>query len=189
MAKAFKCQFCPHTVNTAQGLQSHYTQKVQCQQKLLASIIRDENHLSAEPEIHVGGVQENGVADYDEDEMQVIPDIDPPYDPPENVLPDPDIRASKRVRVEEVEDEDTPVRRIEPFPSAAGTMLGHTTTAFQDLRTSQIQDNLPPWSPFASQEEWELAQWLVKAGVTQKATDGFLKLASVSKFCEEQESD
>ena len=37
----------------------------------------------------------------------------------------------------------------------------------------------PPLVPFADEEEWELAQWLMK-NVMQTATDQFLKLKGVS---------
>lgn len=35
-----------------------------------------------------------------------------------------------------------------------------------------------PWAPFADQEAWELAQWVI-TNVGQNATDKFLKLPIV----------
>ncbi|EPQ50354.1 hypothetical protein GLOTRDRAFT_21436, partial [Gloeophyllum trabeum ATCC 11539] len=39
---------------------------------------------------------------------------------------------------------------------------------FERLRDAQVKAGLPPWAPFESEEEWGLAQWLIKnVGHTQ----------------------
>ncbi|KAF8815633.1 hypothetical protein BYT27DRAFT_7004352, partial [Phlegmacium glaucopus] len=48
-------------------------------------------------------------------------------------------------------------------------------TKFEILKDKQEAANEPPWAPFESREEWELATWLMK-NVGQKSTDEYLKL-------------
>lgn len=89
---------------------------------------------------------------------------------------------SKRARVEEVEDEDSPGRRYyESYPERVADVLGEGVTEFEDIRARQASSSAAenPWSPFRDEEEWELAEWLMTE-TTQKARDKFLKLPIVS---------
>ncbi|KAJ6571038.1 hypothetical protein B0H10DRAFT_1669279, partial [Mycena sp. CBHHK59/15] len=47
---------------------------------------------------------------------------------------------------------------------------------FQALRDKQKAEGNPPWYPFESEDEWELAQWLMTSGLSQKKRDDYLKL-------------
>ncbi|KAF8868642.1 hypothetical protein BD779DRAFT_1614940 [Infundibulicybe gibba] len=49
---------------------------------------------------------------------------------------------------------------------------------FEVLLENQIHDGMNQWAPFASQEEWGLAVWLMK-NVGQTSTDEFLKLPAM----------
>jgi hypothetical protein len=88
---------------------------------------------------------------------------------------------SKRARVEEVDDEEAGgLRRwVQEFEGAAEE-LAEGKTLFDELREQQEAMCEPPLAPFADEEEWELAQWLMK-NATQTATDQFLKLKGVSR--------
>ncbi|KAF9562392.1 hypothetical protein CPC08DRAFT_797291, partial [Agrocybe pediades] len=55
-------------------------------------------------------------------------------------------------------------------------------TTFEIWREEQSINNTSEWSPFASEEEWELAQWLMKS-VGQTAVDDYLKLHIVKERC------
>jgi len=68
---------------------------------------------------------------------------------------------SKRVRVEEVEDEETYPRYVKEFPTRAEE-LGNGKTAFEEIFEEQRVKGESPWAPFADKDEWELARWLVK---------------------------
>lgn len=48
-------------------------------------------------------------------------------------------------------------------------------TLFELRRGAQILNKTPVWHPFASYEEWELAEWIIESEVTQCSTDRFLK--------------
>lgn len=96
---------------------------------------------------------------------------------------------SRRVTVEEVPDEDLdagglPHRpwMIEDYPEPAGTPLGTAETLFEEYRRVHKEAGKGKWAPFESEEEWELAQWLVTSGLSQQAIDKYLKLNIVSPF-------
>jgi hypothetical protein len=109
-------------------------------------------------------------------------------------------RRSASVTIEEAEDVDSPGRSqsssegemseedvgpgfefIEDYPGEAGTPgPGKKKTPFEKLKKAQQKENKEPWSPFANEEEWELAKWLMTAGVSQARVDDFLKLPIVS---------
>ncbi|KAJ6545182.1 hypothetical protein B0H19DRAFT_844804, partial [Mycena capillaripes] len=47
---------------------------------------------------------------------------------------------------------------------------------FEKLREEQKTKGHAPWEPFESQDEWELAQWLMTSGLSNKKIDKYLKL-------------
>lgn len=127
-----------------------------------------------------------------------------PASPPDNSesVPDPDQLCldadidcsavpppSKRTRVEDVEDEDDTLGPreyyIEDFPWPAGDPIlerGVSPMFFELLRREKVMKGEDMWRPFSSREEWELARWLVRSGISQKEIDNFLKLGSVRTF-------
>jgi hypothetical protein len=74
---------------------------------------------------------------------------------------------------------------IKDFPRRAG--LPHQPRA-DNTRKSNFEQHLDeqkkagdaPWAPFESEDEWELARWLITSGVSQTKMDSFLKLNKVS---------
>jgi hypothetical protein len=118
-----------------------------------------------------------------------------PHDTPvDNNIPAPapsDQSHPKRMQVtiEDIPDEDdpaTPSSAKEPlyftetFKGASQT-FGWGITKFECYKAAQDQLGLPPWAPYRNQQEWELAQWLVKNQVSQKGIDAYLKLKIVSQ--------
>ncbi|KAG5633360.1 hypothetical protein H0H81_008424, partial [Sphagnurus paluster] len=89
--------------------------------------------------------------------------------------------ASKRAQVEEVEDEGEPPIGphddcyVREFPHPASQWIRHADTAFESLLGELRATGKDVWEPFASEEEWELAMWLMK-NVGQKSTDEYLNL-------------
>ncbi|KAF8798866.1 hypothetical protein BYT27DRAFT_7032834, partial [Phlegmacium glaucopus] len=86
----------------------------------------------------------------------------------------------QHAHVEDVtDDDDEPLpkfaRYIEPYPHPVAHPLRRGQTKFEILKEKQEAANEPPWAPFESREEWELASWLMK-NVGQKSTDEYLKL-------------
>ncbi|KAJ7131567.1 hypothetical protein C8R43DRAFT_930595, partial [Mycena crocata] len=110
-------------------------------------------------------------------EPQPAPEL-PPNPPPTG--------ANRRATVEEVEDEDAPgaPRWYEDYPRPAGRILARpelnpVETIFEAIRKKQREEGLPPWAPFESEDDWNLARWLSKAGVSGGNIDEFLKLNKI----------
>jgi hypothetical protein len=109
----------------------------------------------------------------------------------------------QKVTIEEVEDVDAPsvwhqksdegpthrtaqamglgegFEFIEDFPGEAGTPGKTKRTRFEEIRDAQRSAGEQYWGPFADQDEWELARWLMTANVSQNSRDAFLKLPIV----------
>lgn len=101
----------------------------------------------------------------------------------EEAIPRP---MSHRPTVEDLLDEDEPDSSIrdvfvEPFPSEfkAGAAWGIDTPKFDAIHQAQDVRGQGTWGPFEDEDEWKLAEWLIK-NVGQKQTDEFLKLPIVS---------
>jgi hypothetical protein len=100
-----------------------------------------------------------------------------PLSPPES----PQARETSRppsAIVEDIDDEvDNPnVQWVNDFPNPAGSTSGPCATEFEQHQRAQRAEKQEPWSPFESQDEWELARWLMTVGVSQAKMDSFLKL-------------
>ncbi len=67
-----------------------------------------------------------------------------------------------------------------PEDAEAEKMLRPCQTSFEAYCEQQKAANQEPWAPFGSEEEWELAWWLMESGVSQKKIDSFLKLKKVA---------
>ncbi|KAG6916634.1 hypothetical protein DXG01_006054 [Tephrocybe rancida] len=74
---------------------------------------------------------------------------------------------------------DSDLRWIEEYPGEAGSIYGTCKTTFNKFRINQKEAGLEPWAPFSNQAEWELAEWLMKSGVSQEKIDSFLKLEAI----------
>ncbi|KAJ3756732.1 hypothetical protein EV360DRAFT_47473 [Lentinula raphanica] len=68
---------------------------------------------------------------------------------------------------------------IQDFPGAAGLPLQPCKLEFEEYRQEQMKAGLQPWSPFQSEDEWELARWLMESGTSHGKIDQFLKLNKV----------
>jgi hypothetical protein len=97
--------------------------------------------------------------------------------PPETPRPGPEMMADHP----EEEEESKSTYYIEEFPQnlGAGAVWGEEIPFFEKLRLKQEEDGSSRWGPFEDQDEWELAQWLIR-NVGQKQLDGFLNLNIVS---------
>lgn len=77
------------------------------------------------------------------------------------------------------DDDDAPERYAEDYnPLHVARILRKSQTAFEIMKDEGLGET--PWSPFSDEDEWELAQFLIKE-VSQTAADKFLKLRIVSR--------
>ncbi|KAJ7199445.1 hypothetical protein GGX14DRAFT_373189 [Mycena pura] len=175
-----KCEYCGVYRKTEQGVRAHVSQTPACNQKHAARYTvsdSDDDEMSNFP-------QEGGMYSLDEDSDEEQPGVDPPLDNAA-ASPDPDTRPEKRHKVtcEEVEDEDDQpdVWESIEFPPEydAGAYYDECKTEFARMREEREANGQKPWYPFASEEEWELAQWLMTSGISQRKLDKYLKLKAV----------
>jgi len=105
--------------------------------------------------------------------------IDADPGPPELCEP-----PSKRARVEE-DNGDSPCwpssgRFTEQYPGVAATILGKQKTVFEHLEAAEVERGDSEWAPFCDEDEWELAQFMMK-NLGQTKINELLKLSSVSE--------
>ncbi|KAI0346082.1 hypothetical protein BDW22DRAFT_1460424 [Trametopsis cervina] len=100
---------------------------------------------------------------------------------------------SKRARVEDVdedglESEDNsefeagglPKRPFVdyPTPGSAGATKGQGKTLFETIHEARkdMMENNSLWAPFENEDEWTMARWLMRSGLSHAEIDRFLKL-------------
>jgi hypothetical protein len=84
-----------------------------------------------------------------------------------------------RTTIRDWEGEETGDQRFPvSYPGDAARILGRGETAFGRRRNELEASGKSKWEPFADQDEWELAEWLMKR-VNQTGTEEFLKLSVV----------
>lgn len=195
---SFKCPFCPKRLATNQGLTSHISQTPACRDKLQTFY----DNLNAQLEQAAGTSPPPEVQDeHDVNvDVEMQPEVsssppDVPMELPVDSAPLPQAERRRGVTIEDVSDEDEPQMRPEVVEGEvwvddydeerqAGATGAACKTNFEFHREQQKEAGVEPWSPFESEDEWELARWLMSAGVSQKKMDTLLKLKMVIKiFC------
>ncbi|KAG1897449.1 uncharacterized protein F5891DRAFT_1129914 [Suillus fuscotomentosus] len=160
------CVFCGKVTTTHEGLKRHIVGRLECRTQY-----------------------ESMIEEVEAENLDNAPDVDFPHQDaaPGHVHPrpspdmddNPALSKTRRVTVEEVEDEDgmsftNNGRYFEPRTDA-GWALHEGEMSFEKYRTYQEEEGEDPWSPFEDKEEWDLAHWLVK-NLGQTRTEEFLKL-------------
>ena len=193
---------CPHCQKcrfiTKAGLSSHITQSPACQKAKQRECERAAAASSSSDNIEntmAGGNPAPAEADSD---IPMQDQIDEPLtndsimhdaplgngDPPIQLPPRP-VAGPGRVTVEEVEDEEAgglPKRPwIGEFPKAVATILRKAKTVFEELRDTKRSRGEGSFAPFANREEWELASFLVRSGLSQEQIEDYLTLPIVSE--------
>ncbi|KAH7920044.1 hypothetical protein BV22DRAFT_1107884 [Leucogyrophana mollusca] len=173
-----RCGHCRKTLPTLGGLKKHIAKRKECRQKWEEQILRTcdsvnvfDDDAAEVPDHHTDAAAAADPSDREDSTMGDI-DIEGIFSPP------PPPHQSKRARVEEVGDEgDLPSRGryFEPYPRNAAADLGEGKTTFEQYSDHQKDTGERRWGPFDDQEEWELAEWLIKS-LGQTRTDEYLKL-------------
>jgi hypothetical protein len=159
-----RCPYCRKTFSTQRSVNQHISASTTCLKEWHKDIVRkDDNTPKCRP-------------------------TNSPEPKPHDDFPCPDLThefddAANQTNLEDEDDthEDhlaTPKRYFEPFPGRAGDALRQEKTRFETLEEEQRLEGKLPWEPFASREEWGLAEWLMK-NVGQTSTDQYLQLPIV----------
>ncbi len=168
-----RCFNCGSVKPTAQGLRSHLSQRAPCRQAFLARAqLSDPDPTKKDSNCDVSASEHNN------DNSEHIPHtgIDDQH------LSEP---PSKRAHVEDVEDLEAGGLPKDPYVryhTSAGKAKGKGESLFELLHQQRERDGLDgtPWAPFDSEEEWDLARWLIKSGLSHSEIDKYLRLNIVS---------
>lgn len=197
MPSTVSCEWCYRDFPTKAAKSQHIGKSQSCSKKRLRAFKRLNRTLNPHGQLNLPAPPlDNSAADKENeppfDEADLAPPIlitsnisatspnspattTPPFD--QNAQP-----PSHRARVEEVpEPVPTSQRFVESFPASklAGASFGESQTIFEAIRDDQILRGAEILGPFKTDEEWQLAKWLIK-NVGHNATEQFLKLAVVS---------
>lgn len=202
----YRCPYCFTDTKSQRGLHSHMMQKKACRESMEAdayisetasetTATGNEQRNSNSPTRQANEVDAENPASNNETDFELprhsrspsphVAAATSPKLPTLAVPSSPNHRATVEDADEDAEDADedadaTEARWIEEFPYPAGVPIGEGVSCFEEWRRDQKRKNEPPWSPFESREEWELAQWLITSGISQKKIDALLKLKLVS---------
>lgn len=195
---------CPYCLKrrfvTQAGLRSHITQSSDCRK---AKQMQCERTTAAAPSGLPGGdentVAANNPAPLADPDIPMQEGIEEPVAndwnmvdaPPSghqlggqasNLPPSP-VAGPGHVTVEEVEDEEAggfPKRPwIGEFPKPVASILRKAKTVFEELRDAKRAKCEDSFTPFANREEWELASFLVRSGLSQEQIKDYLTLPIV----------
>jgi hypothetical protein len=180
-----RCGFCFKEFPKVRTVQAHISNNSACR----AARDKEQARLDFSPNLKVpkpsdlANEFQGNIGMLDVDELDYVPS-ERLAQPPTTDFSD-ETAQSQRISVE-VEDEPEQAtfgRYGEDYDiNNVATTFGKSQTAFEKHRAEQIQEGLgeKPWAPFEDEEEWELAQFLMKE-LTQTAIDKFSKLPIVSE--------
>ncbi|KAG6839614.1 hypothetical protein C0991_000890 [Blastosporella zonata] len=188
-AKSFPCPYCLSTkFPTSEAVRRHQGQSKKCQQARQRNLQRliAESQGAASQTLQQDPLPApfSGPDDMEVDlgvENTPMDGLDAVIEPEEPGSRDSDAcPPSRHTTVEDVEDDGEVW--VESFPSTkqAGATFGTAQTSFDTIRDNQILQGAEVLGPFESEEEWELAKWLIK-NVGHNQTDQFLQLP-IDKF-------
>jgi hypothetical protein len=187
-----RCDTCGKDLPTAAGLKRHIANSSRCYKQWRRwerEVLQREPTKSPSPCVSNATDDSQG-PQYDSPALDFPPEELPAFIPLERVTHHTTLALrdssssdseplSKRAQVEEDEGEKTDGCRrwVHEFDGAAKE-LGEGKTLFKEIQEQQEAMHKPLMAPFADNDEWELARWLMK-NVTQTATEEFLKLKAV----------
>ncbi|KIJ43709.1 hypothetical protein M422DRAFT_252953 [Sphaerobolus stellatus SS14] len=177
---------CPHrtVMFTKEGsLSSHLRQKLSCKHTFNAQQAQLRTRKQPNPQpLDISAIQETFEDDPPED-WNMEPDFTEQQElkntafefhiTQENDASSPPL-SPLHPHINEIPDNDHLYQQ--KFPRPTGMSYGIGQTRYDELQQMQREGKLGKVRPFADVEEWELAQWLLRSGVSQSEMDNFLKL-------------
>lgn len=156
-------------MRSRRGLQQHYNHRPDCQKRMRAmrrAFFQQQQHLSP---------SDNPTNDTQDAQMT---DTERSSDPIE--------QQHYGVSMEEVEDDGDEgqgmgddLSLVDEYPHA-GMAYDEDPAPYQTESRKQEAGGQDPWAPFASLDEWKLAEWMMKKGISQKSMNELVNLSFVS---------
>ncbi|KAJ7212295.1 hypothetical protein GGX14DRAFT_361880 [Mycena pura] len=180
------CEFCHTRITTNKGLCGHVTQTPAClvnyHEKYTLPDSDSESEDRDSGNIPASSEGDGGAPNEDWTSVDPLLVEDDATEAQESETECPFKR--QKVTCEEVEDEgDSMPNQWEiEFPEEydAGAYYDTCKAEFQKMREECKANGQAPWYLFASEEEWEMAQWLMTSGISQAQLDKYLKLRAPS---------
>ncbi|KAL0062695.1 hypothetical protein AAF712_010390 [Marasmius tenuissimus] len=196
------CEFCGNSGWTkSSSLNKHIVSTASCRAKaeqrqqalVLASVVGSTQPQVPNPHLWNDSDVNHG-ADSDDDVVMTGTDSsvsattvtsESPLETLTNVvdLNDVDAEPPRRVRIEDVADEDEQPHTcfMESYPGASGLVYpgDRGRTRFEQIRDDQILKGEEILGPFQDSDEWEFAKWCIK-NVGHNATDELLRMPMIS---------
>ncbi|KIJ31667.1 hypothetical protein M422DRAFT_266567 [Sphaerobolus stellatus SS14] len=167
---------------TDSGLKRHYSQVQKCGKTWKASIRKLViAQKPGEPPVEPSSPPDVSVQDVDLDDVWDVPAGGPDFiEGSSSGLPrvidnlpsrSNSLEPSARVRTDST--------MLQEFPSEyeAGKRRGTRQTCWERMRDDRVSGHKDRWGGFEDQEQWELACWMMKSGLSQGEIDKFLKLS------------
>ncbi|KAI0760729.1 hypothetical protein C8Q74DRAFT_1319609 [Fomes fomentarius] len=154
----YNCRYCGKPLETRQGVKSHLAQRPECLKAFHQTVADDKARQTVQTEGFADAMDCDPAEDYQPYETIEYTGL------PEAKVPDED--AGHLPHEPWVED----------FLQPAGTTFGRGETYFDRIHREKQLAGQDTWMPFESEDEWELAKWLMTSGLTQKDIDHYLKL-------------
>ena len=176
------CTFCHLQFPTNEALSLHLSNSPSCGEKLHAAWADFRLHVSTNPGLAPLEHNDQG------NPMEIaynVNDISNPNggDCTYDILVDVDLPPTPPGRLPEMptNPQSGPQwpRFIHPYPAPVATVVGEGDSLFDAVHKEQEVQGNNPAAPFDSDEEWDLAKWLIK-NVSQTGIEEFTKLAIVS---------
>jgi len=194
-----RCNYCLKPIATEAGIKRHIAQSPACRDQWTKLLERMELTVSKDEDDQLPEhMNDDAPGDPYElmNEFDAMDGPDDALDVPDGHLvhlshvdvdpgpPDLSEPPSKRARMEE-DNGDLPRwpasgRFTEQYPGVAATILGKEKTVFESMEATDLEKGRSEWAPFRDEDEWELAQYLMK-NLGKTKIDELLKLSHVSE--------
>ena len=165
------CGFCLKALPTVSGVLKHIQNTYQCHQARIEQIKAYSVHVidleddgETGPDISDDQLEDNSQLDNDTYHFNPTAFLNPAseLEPPISPSPSPAAAVNRpaSVDVDINNDQYGTTRYTDEFPDLAGVVKAEADTKFERIRKEQEQEGVEVWSPFADEDEWELARWL-----------------------------
>ncbi|KAI6012378.1 hypothetical protein EDC04DRAFT_2904897 [Pisolithus marmoratus] len=185
------CDYCLKPITTLAGVKQHISQSTACQQQwnevlkctagMVVSADNDhqmDNRLDNTPGVPSDWYNESDGSNAGGDMFNIKegPLVQQLWAVPK---PEPESRhASVEDNIKVGTSPANPGRFIEQYTGIAAQIFGSRHTVFKEMGKAEYKNCRNQWSPFQSEEEWDLAHFLMK-NVGQTKIKEFLKLSLV----------